>query len=164
MPAGGCKPNIDHQKVVMLLTLHTQQAPTICQVWPGTIDAKGYGRIHYGGRWRLAHDVMWEVVKGTPLAPELTLDHYRMNGQAPCSKACVNLFHLEPVTNVTNVMRGHGACAQHARQTHCLRGHEFTDENTYWKRSGGRECRTCARDTSRLYMRRVRAAAKEGRR
>ena len=30
-----------------------------------------------------------------------------------------------------------------ARQTHCLRGHEFTIENTYRSTSGTRQCRAC---------------------
>lgn len=30
-------------------------------------------------------------------------------------------------------------------QTHCLRGHEMTGENLYWRRDGRRECRACTR-------------------
>lgn len=148
MPAGGHKPNIDHKKVAMLLAMRQAQVADACQLWPGKVDRKGYGRLHFRGRSRLAHDAMWEVVNGAPLAPELTLDHYRMNsGTEGCSKACVNLFHLEPVSNVENVMRGHGDCAEHARQTHCKRGHEFTKENLRPRKDGNRECRRCYLDS-----------------
>jgi hypothetical protein len=43
-----------------------------------------------------------------------------------------------------NVLRGFGSSAQKARQTHCIRGHEFTAENTYLSKKG-RNCRTCMR-------------------
>ena len=32
-----------------------------------------------------------------------------------------------------------------AKQTHCLRGHEFNPENTYMKTNGTRACRACMR-------------------
>lgn len=130
-------------KIAQLRAMHTQQTPNACQLWTGYRDSKGYGRIQFYGQARLAHDVMWEVINGR-LDDGLTLDHFLMNGGGErCSKACVNLFHLEPVPNVVNVMRGNGACARHARQTHCKHGHEFTPENTIRRNHGGRECLTC---------------------
>ncbi|SRR6266705_1229862 len=146
--AGGQKPNVDHKKGAMLLLMAMEQTPEVCQLWPGTIDRKGYGRVWYGGRWRLAHSAMWEVVNG-PLDSELTLDHYRLNDELPCSRACVNLFHLEPVPDVVNTMRGHGICARQARQTACKRGHPFTPGNTAIRNGGGRVCRTCRRERYR---------------
>jgi len=32
-----------------------------------------------------------------------------------------------------------------AWRTHCLRGHEFTDVNTFWNKNGTRGCRACRR-------------------
>lgn len=32
-----------------------------------------------------------------------------------------------------------------AQKTHCKNGHEFTEENTYHRTQGGRDCRTCIR-------------------
>lgn len=130
-------------KIARLLAMAALQVPDACQLWPDRIDPKGYGRIHFYGMSRLAHDVIWEVMNGR-LDDDLTLDHFLINGGGErCSKACVNLFHLEPVSNVVNVMRGNGACARHARQTHCKRGHEFTAENTIRRDDGGRECLAC---------------------
>lgn len=140
----GTKPNLDHKKLTLLKSMAALQTPDDCQGWTGNIDRKGYGRIWFGGRWRLAHDVMWEVIKG-PLDESLTLDHFLMNWSNGCSKSCVNLYHLDPVPNAVNVMRGGGICARHARQTHCKHGHEFTPENTKATRRGGRECWACYR-------------------
>jgi hypothetical protein len=43
----------------------------------------------------------------------------------------------------TNVLRGYGATAKHARQTHCLNGHPLSGENLYLEPNGGRKCRIC---------------------
>ena len=37
-----------------------------------------------------------------------------------------------------------------AKQTHCKRGHEFTDENTYTTKTGLRHCKTCRKEVMRL--------------
>lgn len=43
--------------------------------------------------------------------------------------------------------RNVAAIAARRRQaTHCKRGHEFTAENTIWRRNGRRMCRTCQND------------------
>ncbi len=44
-------------------------------------------------------------------------------------------------------------CGIHTRKTHCIHGHEFTEENTYHptKRPEGRYCRQCKRDKDKAY-------------
>jgi hypothetical protein len=61
------------------------------------------------------------------------------------------------VTCRENILRGDGLAAIRARKTHCLRGHEFTPENTCRNRKG-RECRTCQRVRQTAYRARKRAA------
>lgn len=39
-------------------------------------------------------------------------------------------------------------------QTHCLRGHEFTAENTHTRKNGTRHCRACRREYDRTRVRR----------
>jgi hypothetical protein len=43
----------------------------------------------------------------------------------------------------------------HARKTHCKRGHEFTDENTYRDKKNRRYCRICVRAAGRASYARV---------
>jgi len=40
-----------------------------------------------------------------------------------------------------------------AEMTHCRKGHEFTEENTYVKKTGARVCMKCKRLYARLYLR-----------
>lgn len=47
----------------------------------------------------------------------------------------------------------------HGTETHCPHGHEYTEENTYRRRGGSRECKTCVRARNRAAHRR-RAASK----
>lgn len=49
---------------------------------------------------------------------------------------------VEPVCTTCHAQRDNAR----ARQTHCLRGHEFTPENTYLPPGGGRACRQCHRE------------------
>jgi hypothetical protein len=67
---------------------------------------------------------------------------------------CVNPFHMEIVTVAENTMRGNGPAAKNARKTHCIRGHEFTEENTGFTmgRKRQRYCKTCKREWSHEYF------------
>jgi hypothetical protein len=124
-----------------------------CWLWTAALW-KGYGRIAVGRRMVKAHRFSYELLIG-PIPDGMTIDHR-------CRvRSCVNPAHLEVVTNAENVMRGHGACAQHARKTHCANGHAFTDENTYVRpsRPRARECVSCQRQAGRAYKARKRAQA-----
>lgn len=120
-----------------------------CWEWAGAMTLSGYGTWNNGGDQR-AHRVMYKRHKG-PIPEGLVLDHLCRN------KACVNPDHLEAVDDRTNLLRGVGRCAQNARKTHCLRGHEFTEANTYRQKNNGRVCRACQCLAQREYMARKRA-------
>jgi hypothetical protein len=58
---------------------------------------------------------------------------------------CVNPAHLEPVTHSVNLRRS-PLMDRHSHRTHCIRGHEFTPENTMKRNNGKwRACRECQR-------------------
>ncbi len=121
-----------------------------CKQWPGFIDRDGYGRL---GR-RIASRMVWEKVNG-PIAKGLTIDHMCK------TRSCIELTHLQLLTQGENSLRGSSPPALEARQTHCRNGHPFSGENLkIWR--GRRACVICnrakARRNSKAYLERKRAA------
>lgn len=112
-----------------------------CSPWQGYIDVNGYGRTK-GDDKKIdcyAHRCAY-IKKYGPIQPGLTIDHLCRN------RACVNTEHLEAVSRGENVLRGEGFAAKKARQTHCKKGHPFSNENTYLQKNRygySRECRKC---------------------
>jgi len=113
-----------------------------CWIWRAHCGPNGYGRFWTGTTMGYAHRWAYEFFVG-PIPEGLELDHLCRN------RACVNPSHLEPVTKKTNIMRGVSLPAQNAIKTHCLRGHEFTPENTLVPLPGRRRCKTCVNDRRR---------------
>lgn len=126
-----------------------------CWVFQGAIT-QGYGAIGLGGRSAgrgYAHRVAYEYfIAEVPAG--LDLDHLCRN------RACCNPWHLEPVSRAINVDRGLRAKGWAEREiTQCLRGHEFTEENTR-RTAVQRKCITCSRVSARRSQAKARAARK----
>ena len=120
-----------------------------CWIWTASVDGSGYGKYLRDGRLVGAHRVAYEVVVG-PIPDGLEIDHL-------CKvRNCVNPAHMEAVTHRENTLRSDSPVVALYSETHCSKGHEWTEENTYIKK-GGRECRICRRDRNREYMREYRA-------
>ena len=66
-----------------------------CRPWLGRLNAKGYGLIALDGSPRLAHRVMWELVRG-PIPAGLGVLHRCDNPR------CVNIEHLWLGTQADN--------------------------------------------------------------
>lgn len=118
-------------------------------LWTGASGPYGYGRIqmNHGGQRRStpAHRVMYELIV-EPIPDGFELDHLCF------VPACVNPAHLEPVTREENNRRRR----PQELKTHCVHGHEYTPENTFWMKNGFRWCLTCKRTSAREAARRAR--------
>lgn len=123
---------------------------TPCWDWPLATNEAGYGVMQVNGISKRAHREIYERVIGT-IPDDMVLDHLCRN------RSCVNPLHLEPVTLEENILRGMGPPAVNARKTHCANGHAFTAENTRILRGKERECRECARVSTRDRMRKFRS-------
>lgn len=130
-----------------------------CWVWTGAAMPSGYGRFGIGGnKGVLAHRWAYEHMV-SQIPDGLVIDHLCRN------RSCVNPWHLEPVTQKVNVQRGRAAEVMRSWRsgaTHCIRGHEFSPENTRVRSNGSRACKTCHRVADREKKRRLRANRKAG--
>ena len=114
---------------------------TGCWEWQKGKNNHGYGVFYTHKNTWYAHRISYALAKGQPSITN-HLDHLCRN------TSCVNPDHLEDVTPAVNVLRGFGVCANHARKTHCPRGHELEGKNLIAamqkrKKAAGRACRAC---------------------
>lgn len=111
-------------------------AETDCIVWQGAQNSKGYGCFAVNRVVHLAHRVAWEDTHG-PIPEGLTIDH-------KCRvRACVNVEHMELVSNQENVRRARALVIGQE----CGAGHLIASEADLYRRAGkrGAECRECRR-------------------
>lgn len=109
-----------------------------CWIYTGKIDQYGYGGIAWAGEYFVTHRIAFQSLVGD-IDDGLELDHL-------CRvRACCNPAHLEAVTHRVNLLRGETLAARNATLTACLRGHEYSQANTYIRPDGNRDCRECRR-------------------
>jgi hypothetical protein len=113
---------------------------TPCWVWTAS-TTHGYGQFKTKDRrsMHLTHRWAYQTLVG-PIPPKTELDHLCRN------RLCLNPAHLEPVTHLENIRRGHG----HGSETHCPQGHPYIPSNMYIS-SGRRRCRTCVNKRNTSY-------------
>ena len=121
-----------------------------CWLWTRGKETGGYGQYTTGrkrGLERRAHRFAWQVLVGE-IPAGYEIDH-------KCGiRACVNPEHLQVVEPGFNRKQGlKVARANQKAKTHCKRGHEFTDDNTYVMRDGGRQCKICRALRDKEYYR-----------
>lgn len=122
-----------------------------CWLWTGALSAGVYGSMAYEGRMQKVHRVAYRLLVGE-IPENMTLDHLCR------TPSCCNPDHLEPVTQSENLRRS-PLMDRHSARTHCVRGHEFSAENTRIRPNGHRECRICMRMHVRNWRARNASAA-----
>lgn len=122
-------------------------APDGCWIWLGATTKGGYGVMRYEKGNTTAHRVSYQLFVGE-IGGGLHVDHL-------CRQTfCVNPHHLEAVTPYVNTRRRSDLV------THCPRGHEYNEENTYvWRKGKGsqRHCKTCRSARMTAWNERIRS-------
>lgn len=114
-----------------------------CWVWTSKIARNGYGVLTFKRKSLLAHRVSHEVFIGQ--IPQGLEIHHQCN-----NKRCVNPHHIKAVRHHEHI--------PNALKTHCLRGHEFSESNTYISMRGEfkkRACMACLRIRSTIRKKRT---------
>lgn len=110
-----------------------------CLIWCGSKRHNGYGQVNWKGRITSAHRVAWLLA-----GRDLPTDRYEGQFDHLCrNRACVNVDHLEIVSQPENNRRSQSVTARNGRKTHCKHGHPFDVKNTRFRKNGGRVCRRC---------------------
>jgi hypothetical protein len=118
-----------------------------CWLWNAGKNPEGYGvfYINNGGHRQhvKAHRWAYEALRAE-IPVGLHIDHLCRH------HACVNPWHLEPVSPRENVLRGESPSAIALRREYCTYGHhDFAAHGIVW--AGRRICRTCRLAYNRLY-------------
>jgi hypothetical protein len=120
--------------------------PNKCWVWESSVRGNGYGAFFThlakeGRKCHAAHRFSWMLSNG-PIPNGLWVLHKCDN------RICVNPKHLflgDRKNNMQDAAQKRRICTiGKSRLTHCVRGHEFTPENTRIRPNGHRRCKSCA--------------------
>lgn len=114
-------------------TKHWTEYP--CMLWERKTDERGYGRFKRNWKSIRAHQVAYEIVRGT-VPSGLELDHLCR------TPACFCPAHLEAVTHQENIRRSPIM---------------YEESNTRFRQNGNRICRQCHRDQEKIRQAKRRA-------
>ena len=128
-----------------------------CFRWTGATTTVGYGKLGMRGKFYTVHLVAYELFVG-PIPDGMDVGHKCHDAAAEAGlclewstcvhRTCLRPDHLKPEPRGDNLLSSPLTQASiNSAKTECKRGHEFTEANTYIKKSGWRSCRICNKMT-----------------
>ena len=134
-----CVMNIPATSVDRIFKRINIDKKTGCWNWVGC-KTSGYGQVRVNKKLYRVHRLMYELFVEKPPEGKDTyvLDHLCNN------RACCNPTHLQLISDKENILKGNGATARKARQTHCKNGHLLPQS-----KNGHRRCAICHRAWNR---------------
>lgn len=143
--------NISDQQYFEKLMSLCIKKPNGCMEYQGFVHKppRNYGEMSYRSKnWR-THRLAYHIAKG-PIPTGMVVMHVCDN------PPCCNPDHLRLGTHKENMSECRAKDRYYyANLTHCKRGHEFSQENTYYIKTPGpwqglRACRACQRGRMRV--------------
>lgn len=117
---------------------------TGCWTWIKGRNQRGYGKfaVTPSDQW-YAHRFAYVWFVG-PIEIGKQVDHICQN------PSCVNPLHLQLLSPKDNNAKSNSPSAKNKKKTHCIHGHEFSKENTFYVENR-RQCKVCSILRKRKY-------------
>jgi HNH endonuclease len=138
----------DRQKIFSRITVDES---TGCWNSEGATNGRGNVWMAWGGRKRKVDQVAWEIFRGG-IGVGKELDHICEN------RRCCNPEHMVEVDKQWHLeVSPRNVTWKNRNKTHCVNGHEYTEENTIRRAGGGRDCRACNNARQKKFQRKRKA-------
>lgn len=110
-----------------------------CQIWQGGVSKNNYPQAKIERRTTLVHNYIYRNFNEQEIPEGMLVI-------ASCgNKKCLAPQHLVLKNRKEHILTTDSVWAINARKTHCPKGHEYTEDNTFIMSSGARACIQCGK-------------------